>query len=131
METSGWLALFGGMVASRIISERGYRRLSTDEKVRLMDGFSATRAYSLIPLVALMAAFWLLSTRTAVDRTLMAVGYFGALVLYVVARACLTQRKLLRLQLPANYRRTFTVAQVVSFLGIAWFFFAFISTDRF
>lgn len=131
MEMSGWLALLGGVVVSRIISERGYRQLSPDEKVRLMDGFSATRAYSLIPLVLLISLFWLLSTQTGVDRTYLGVGYFSLLILYVVARAYLNQRKLFQLQLPGNYRRTFTIAQAVSFLGVAWFFFALINANRF
>lgn len=58
MEMSGWIALLGAVVVSRMVNERGLRQLNPDEKLRLMDGFAATRAYGLIPLVGLIALFW-------------------------------------------------------------------------
>lgn len=123
MQMSGFVALLGAIVASRLISERGYRKLDSEQKVRLMDGFSSARAYSMIPLLALIAAFWFLSSQTNVDKQHLAIGYFGLLIVYVIVRAILNQRKLAQLDLPADYNRTFTIAQIVSFLGIAWFFF--------
>jgi hypothetical protein len=96
-----------------------------------MDGFSAARAYGLIPLVALIAVFGIVSTQTNVDRTYVGIGYFSLLILYIVARSYLSQRTLIQLELPKNYRFTFTVAQLVSLLGVAWFFFALMYTHYF
>ena len=76
MEFSGYIALFAGVIVSRIINERGYRILSNEEKVRLMDGFSKARAYSLIPLLLLIGAYYLLMTKTALDK-----GYFRLVIL--------------------------------------------------
>lgn len=123
MQMSGFIALLVAIVASRIISETGYRKLDAEQKVRLMDGFSTARAYSMIPLLILIAAFWFLSTQTTVDKKYLAIGYFGLLIAYVIARVILNQRKIAQLDLPADYNRTFAVAQVASFIGIAWFFF--------
>ena len=131
MAMSGWLAFLGAVIVSRIINERGYRGLGPDEKVRLMDGFSAARAYGLIPLVALIAVFWVVSTQTNVDRTYVGIGYFSLLILYVIVRAFLNHRKLIQLQMPSDYRRAFTIAQSVSFIGIAWFFFALVYANDF
>jgi hypothetical protein len=64
MEISGYIALFAAIIVSRIINERGYRVLSDEEKVRLMDGFSKTRAYSLIPLLILIGVYYVLMTKT-------------------------------------------------------------------
>lgn len=124
METSGFVVLLVSIVASRIIGERGYRTLDSDAKLRLMDGFSKTRAYSMIPLLILIAGYWLLVTQTSVDTQYLTFGYFGLLVFYVIVRSTMNQRKLTALEMPADYRRMFTFAQVVSFIGIAWFFFA-------
>lgn len=124
MQMSGFVVLLAAIVASRMISERGYRALDSDEKLRLMDGFSKTRSYSMIPLLILIAAYWYLMTQTSMDKSILNVAYFGLLIIYVVVRSILNQAKLTQLEMPAGYRRMFSIAQVVSFLGVAWFFFA-------
>ncbi len=123
MQKSGFVAIIGAIIISRIISERGFRRLSDEEKVRLMDGFSAIRAYSMIPILLLIGAYWFIATRTVVSQQYLTIGYFGLFITYVVALAFLNQHKLHQLGLPSNYRRAFTIAQAIRFLGIAWFFF--------
>ena len=123
MEMSGFVAILAAVVISRYINETGYRKLEPDQKLRLMDGFSRTRAYSMIPLLALVGAFWFLMTRTKIDRILISAAYFGLLITYIVARIILNQRKLTELDMPDHYKKTFTIAQVVSFCGVAWLFF--------
>lgn len=123
MQVSGVIALLVGMVASRLLNERGYRQLSAEEKVRLLDGFSGVRAYSLIPLLVLVGVLWLLTSQTQIDKQYLLFGYFSLLVVYVIAQVIFNQRKLSQLDMPAGYRQLFTLSQVVSCLGIAWFFF--------
>lgn len=123
MQISGFIVLLAAIVISRIISERGYRALNSDQKLRLMDGFSSTRMYSLVPLLVLIAGFWYLTTKTEINKQLVTTAYFGLLILYVVVRTILNQRKLLSLEMPPEYRRMFMIAQAVSLVGVAWFFF--------
>jgi hypothetical protein len=124
MQISGFIVLLTGIILSRIINERGYRKLNAEQKIRLMDGFSTTRAYSMIPLLLLIAAFWFLNSETNIDKQILTAGYFGLLLVYIIARVVLNQRKIAELELPGEYTRLFTLAQVVSFIGVAWFFFA-------
>ncbi|MFN5707240.1 MAG: hypothetical protein ACK6DU_01260 [Planctomycetota bacterium] len=124
MQISGFIVLLTGIILSRIINERGYRKLNAEQKIRLMDGFSTTRAYSMIPLLLLIAAFWFLNSETNIDKQILTAGYFGLLLVYIIARVVLNQRKIAQLELPGEYTRLFTLAQVVSFIGVAWFFFA-------
>ncbi|MFN5321736.1 MAG: hypothetical protein ACK493_05505 [Planctomycetota bacterium] len=124
MQISGFIVLLTGIILSRIINERGYRKLNAEQKIRLMDGFSTTRAYSMIPLLLLIAAFWFLNSETNIDKQILTAGYFGLLLVYIIARVVLNQRKIAQLELPGEYTRMFTLAQVVSFIGVAWFFFA-------
>jgi len=123
MESSGFVALLAAIVVSRFINESGYRKLEPDQKLRLMDGFSRTRAYAMIPLLALVGAFWFLMTRTKIDPNLISFAYFGLLIAYIVVRIFIDQRKLTQLEMPDQYKKTFTIAQVVSFCGVAWMFF--------
>ena len=127
MGMSGFVALLASVVASRIINERRMRQLAPDQKVRLLDGFSAARAYSLIPVLALVGLYWLLATRTHIDKQVLTIGYFSLLILFVIVRVVLSQRKLGQLDLPKGYRRTFSLAQVVSCLGVAWFFYVMVA----
>ena len=124
MQISGFIVLLTGIILSRIINERGYRKLNAEQKIRLMDGFSTTRAYSMIPLLLLIAAFWFLNSETNIDKQILTAGYFGLLLVYIIARVVLNQRKIAQLELPGEYTRMFTLAQVVSFIGVAWFLFA-------
>ena len=123
MQFSGFIALLVAIVISRFINERGYRTLGPDEKLRLMDGFSATRMYSMVPLLALVAAFWFLVTKTEVNKQVVTIAYFGLLAIYVVVRTILNQKKLTTLEMPQQYRRSFMIAQAISFVGVAWFFY--------
>ena len=122
MQTAGFIALRAAVVISRFINECGYRTLGPDEKLRLMDGFSATRMYSMVPLLALVAAFWFLVTKTEVNKQVVTIFYFGLLALYVVVRTILNQKKLTTLEMPQQYRRSFMIAQAISLVGVAWFF---------
>jgi len=124
MEISGYIALFAALIASRIINERGYRVLSDEEKVRLLDGFSKSRAYSLIPLLGLIVGYWLLVTKTDMDREILSASYFSLLIGFIVGKSLLDQRKMALLNLPKAYRRCFTITQVASLIGFAWFFYA-------
>ena len=127
MQMSGFVVFFVAIVVSRIISERGYRTLDSEEKVRLMDGFSKIRSYALIPVLVLVGGYWFLMTQTSVNKQSLSVVYFGLMIVYLIVRCVVNHVKLTQLDLPNDYRRMFTIAQVVSMLGIGWFFFALFS----
>ncbi len=123
MEISGFIALFVAVIVSRIINERGYRALNDEEKIRLMDGFSKTRAYSMIPLLVLIGGYYLLMSKTDIDKSILSTGYFGLLIAFVVVRSVMNHKKLVSMKLPEIYRRYFTISQIVSLVGVAWFFY--------
>ena len=127
MQLSGFVVLLIAVVVGRLLNERAYRALDSEEKLRLMDGFSKTRAYSMLPLLLLIGGYWYLMTQTPLDRLTLNVVYFVLLIIYVVARSVWNQMKLVQLEMPSNYQRKFTITQVVSLLGVAWFFFAMFS----
>jgi hypothetical protein len=123
MEVSGFIALFVAVIVSRIINERGYRALNDEEKIRLMDGFSRARAYSMIPLLVLIGGYYLLMSKTDIDKSILSIGYFGLLIAFVVVRSVMNHKKLASMKLPEVYRRYFTISQIVSLVGVAWFFY--------
>ena len=124
MQGSSVFVLLAAVILSRVIRERGYRKLEPDAKIRLMDGFSSFRAYSMVPIVILIGGYWFLVTKANMNHRALTVGYFGLLFAYVAIYSIWVQAKLATLEMPADYRRMFLTSQILSFLGIAWFFFA-------
>jgi hypothetical protein len=124
MEASAFVVFLAAVVVSRMISERGYRTLESEDKLRLMDGFSKKRMYSMLPLLALIGLYWYFSTQTELGGPILTIAYFGLLILYVVVNALINNQILKRLEMPESYCRSFSIAQVISFLGVAWFFYA-------
>ena len=123
MQMSGYVVVLLAFFVSRILRERGFSTLDTDQKLRLMDGFSKMRALSMIPLLVLIAVYWYSMTQTNVNKTFLTTTYFVSLIFYVLTLSTLNQKKLTLLDMPTNYRIYFTVAQIVSFIGLAWFIF--------
>jgi TRAP-type uncharacterized transport system fused permease subunit len=123
MQASGIVALLVGIIASRMVNERGYQALTSDEKLRLMDGFSKTRKYSLIPLVVLIGLFYVFMSHTSINHGVLIPSVFTVLILYIIIMAVFNQRKLQSLEISPTYRRHFLLSQTLSVLGVAWFFF--------
>ena len=122
MQFSGIIALLVAMLVSRFINERGYRTLEPDQKLRLMDGFSSTRMVSMIPLLVMIIIFWFLMTNTNIDKRLLAISTSVLVLVYILIRTILNYRKLITLDMPNEYRRYFMLAQIITLVGVSWFF---------
>ena len=126
MEVSGILVFLGSVVVSRLLNERGYRKLDKEQKLRLMDGFSSVRAYSILPIVVILLVYWLLVTKTELNRAVLSYGYFAVLLLHMVGRTVFDQQKMSRLEMPREYQRVYALSQGITFSGLTWFLFTLI-----
>jgi hypothetical protein len=120
MQISGIVAILVAVVVSRIINERGYRRLTPEEKLCLMDGFSRARAFLMLPVLGIIGTYWLLLSQTAMNRHVITLAYFGVLIAYVILVAVFNQRTMAQFNLPASNRQNYLLSQVISVAGIAW-----------
>ncbi|MFC4994761.1 hypothetical protein [Rubritalea tangerina] len=127
MQTSGFIALLGAIFISRLLNEKAYKSLSDEEKLRLMDGFSSNRTYSMIPLIVLIGAYFLLMKVEAVDKGILSLTYFLLLAVFIITRIVFNQRKLTSLNLPDSYKSKFKLSQIISLVGVAWFFYTIFS----
>lgn len=130
MEISGYIVLLCAVVLSRYLTETSFRALDDQDKLRLMNGFSRSRAFGLVPILIIIGLYFYLIRNSEFDRDLITVAYFATLALYVLVRLVMNQRKLTALAMPPAYRRGFLFAQLISFIGVAWCFFA-ISSSRY
>lgn len=110
------------VVLGRILSERAMRQLSSDQKATIVDAFSRTRAYGLIPVMTLGGGYFLVGHYTEVNLRLLEVLIFSGLVAYIVVFAIYSNVKLKALGLPSEFLKGHAVAHSIQFAGIGIFF---------
>lgn len=111
------------VVISRIVAEKGYRKLSDEEKLRLMNGFSKNRMYSLLIFVLMAGGMMYMLKQTSLDRGVAMGVYLLVIAVYILVSMVINLRKVKSLEMPAVYRKSYAISQVVSLAGLAVFFY--------
>ena len=106
-----FIVLIGAIIAGRFISESSLKRLSSEEKATLLDGFSLLRKLNLMVLVLVIILAYLLD----LDMLWAVAVYLTGLTLY-------TYRKLGALDLPNSYTRLYLLSILITYGGLAGFF---------
>ena len=120
--TVGIFALIACIVISRMLSEHAFRSLSGEQKLALMEAFSGMRAYSMLPMVLILAAvFGLLYLFPDHHRTCFLASLL-ILLLYVAVVHVFVLNRLNSVDLPAGYKRSFLVARHINHAGMLVFF---------
>lgn len=118
----GVLGLLAGVMISRILNEKALKTITSDEKVKLIDGFSKLRKYNLIPIIILIGTFFILSYFLKEYTIVISIGCFILLALDIVVTSIYTYKKLKEFEMPKEYFSYYNIARILSYLG----FFIFI-----
>jgi len=111
------------IIVSKILSEKGLKTLTNEEKGMLISNFSKTRMASVIILMSIVviylaamysgASVWL--SNHNIDPTL---SYFVLIALYIVILSSYTLKKQREMGLPKSYLDAQLKSQIVRFVGI-------------
>jgi len=111
------------IIVSKILSEKGLKTLTNEEKGMLISNFSKTRMASVIILMSIViiylaamysgASVWL--SNHNIDPTL---SYFVLIALYIVILSTYTLKKQREMGLPKSYLDAQLKSQIVRFIGI-------------
>lgn len=104
---------FAAVIAARILQERALRRLTTEEKGRLVEAFSAYRMIALLPLAAAAGLYFLMSSLDALTVGTMLAIYVPSSLGFAVVMQALMYRKLLALAVDPGYLRVYSVCRVL------------------
>ena len=115
----GLVAFLVCLVASRLISEGSFKRLTSDQKLALMDAFSNMRMYSLVPILAVFLVFLLAVFLEPSFNSLFLVPFLVFILIFVTALQILVFLKLKILELPPRYKTQFILSKIVSVSGFA------------
>ena len=106
-----FLFVIGAVIAGKFISESALKRLSSEEKARLVDGFSLLRKLNLIVLLLVLVLAYLLE-----------IDMLWAAAIYLIGLAGYIYRKLSGLDLPNAYTRLCLLSMLITYGGVAGFF---------
>jgi hypothetical protein len=111
----GFCILAAGIVGSRILSERAFRKLDSETKVRIMDEFSSMRIWNIVPVVAILVLM-LAGNAFYAGHEMPVFGLFLlAMVAYFVFTHRMIRNKMLKVQVPPDYLRTFLLSRWISY----------------
>lgn len=114
----GFVILLCCVTLSRVISEKGLRKLSAEQKVRLLDSFSKMRMYYTIPLIVLLGVFFFLEYQF---KELSFYWFWGFMVLIIAFQLAMTYvivKKLKSINMPLEYIRKAIFARWIIFAGL-------------
>ena len=118
----GLIVFFVLLVASRFLNEKALKILSSEEKVKLLDGFSNMRKYNLIPIIVFIGIYFLMNKYFPQLYLVIFISYFGLLIIFVILTSIITFKKLHKLELPKNYIKKYIFSMIIQYIGITILF---------
>ena len=123
-----FMVLLVSIFLARIINERSYKTISTEEKARLIDLFSRSRIVGLAIVIVMIAFLFFAPRWGLLSFTATLAVYIAALIIYFAAFTVYSFRVLRRNGYELLFIRLYSLSIVVRFAGLA-IFFAFFSGD--
>lgn len=114
----GIISFLIAVIVSRILNEKAMKKLSQEDKARLIDSFSGMRAYGFIPVVLIIIIYFLIVEFTAIDGAVLHIGYIVLLLLFIIGMQSFIYNKLTKLNFPKEYIKVFNVSRIIYFVGI-------------
>jgi hypothetical protein len=116
------VVLFAAIVISRIITERALKRLSSDDKARLLDSFSGYRIFNSALLLGLFIV-WLVTIEFLPHwRYTLTVIFVLSFLAVSAAISVLSYRKMKGLGLPADYIKSCLLGLAIQYVGVGFAF---------
>lgn len=108
-----FVLLLGGILISRMMSERALQELYPEQKVQILDSFSDLRKYAMIPFIVLIVAYFLLMAYLPHYGII----WIGLMVVAFISIQIGMTRKVIKrlreLHMPEGYTRTFLRSRMV------------------
>ena len=119
----GFIVLLVAIFISRIINERALKKLSSDEKSKLLDNTANQRIYNLGVMIALIALYFFGVQRFPQYGLALTFAFVSLAVLFSLSLAFINYSKFQRLNLPTEYITQFLLSLGVQYAGLIFYIF--------
>ena len=112
---------FVATIAGRFLGEKALKKLSSDDKILLLDSFSKYRVIVMIPLLLMLVVTW--SSLKYWQGLPINPIYFllGVLLLYIIGVNIYVFYKIRALKLNVSYLKQFIISRVIQHVGLVIF----------
>ena len=114
----GLLAFACAVVISRLLAEKALKRLSTEEKAKLLDSFSGHRIFSVVSMLIVVLAFFAASRAWPESSQSLVWGLLILMVVMSIGNGLFSYAKLRKLSAPKDYVANFLIRCVVYYCGL-------------
>lgn len=118
----GLIVLVVAVITSRIIMERALKRLSSDEKARLLDAFSSYRIYNYAALMILLVLYVASNRFFPELYSIVTPAFYITFLLMTGIVSFLCYRRLKELNMPFDYIRSYLISLGLQYAGIGFVF---------
>lgn len=118
----GLVVMLVMVFASRMVNEKAMKKLSSEEKGLLVDGFASNRMWSLGLIILLITGYFLVVRFEVVNMLMGVVTYLVLLTVFIAVQFITSDRKLKELGLPEDYIRSFRISVLIRITGMVLFF---------
>jgi hypothetical protein len=105
----GFIAFACAVAINRLLAERALKRLSVEEKARLLDSFSGHRIFSVVSMLIVVVVFFAASKAWPEYYGAVVWGLFIVLVLMSIGNSLFSYVKLKKLAIPKHYAANFLI----------------------
>ncbi|HEY3041592.1 MAG TPA: hypothetical protein VGJ66_22850 [Pyrinomonadaceae bacterium] len=114
----GILAYVCALVVNRVLAEKALKRLTPEEKVKLLDAFSGHRVYSAVAMLIVILLFFISSKASPSSYAMLMWIFFSLLILMSVGGTVFSYLKLKGSSTPQHYITNFLIRCVVYYSGL-------------
>ena len=117
-QTISFLILIVAVVASRIVSERNLKQLSTEEKGKLLDSFSSYRLYNTVVILGLVVVYYAVTSYFPQSYSTLTVIFVILFFTISGTITFLSYQKLKNLNMPQSYIKGFLLSLGIQYAGV-------------
>lgn len=121
----GIIFVLGMVLVNRMIIERASKKLSEEQKARLVDSFSSQRIWSVGFILIVLAGFFMITEFKLANPALSLAVYFFVFVAYSIISILVVRTKLIKLNFPEFYIKATMLAGVLRIATLILFIFFF------
>ena len=116
------LILLVAIFASRVISEKANKSLSTQQKAELIDLFSKNRIYTFAVLILIIAAFFASLKFNLIEQSTTVIIYVILISGFMVINSNMAYKKLKSNNFPGSYIKSYLISTSIRLIGLMIFF---------